>query len=205
MASSSTTEGNGLPDIGATSNQPERHSFPKCSFGKSKVVQRGFQASWFLKWQWLHYVSSQDVAFCHTCVTAIKSGKLKVSGNVKDCSFIYGGFYNWKDATRLFNGHESSNTHEHAVEIVIILPKTTGKVGEMLSSTLSAQKRTSRQYMWKVAQSVNFLARQGIPLRGDGNERDSNFMQLLYLCGADDPQFLAGLQQPHEDCWYPLC
>ena len=28
----------------------------------------------------------------------------------------------------------------------------------------------SRQYLLKVTQSVNFLAREGIPLRGDGNE-----------------------------------
>jgi len=40
-------------------------------------------------------------AFCHTCVTAVKSGKMKVTGNVKDPSFIYGGFYNRRDATRL--------------------------------------------------------------------------------------------------------
>ena len=65
----------------------------------------------------------------------------------------------------------------------------------MLASTLVTQKRTNLQYLLKVAQSVKFLARQGIPLRGDGNERDSNFMQLLYLRGADDPQFLTGLQQ----------
>lgn len=37
-------------------------------------------------WQWLHYDSSQDVAFCYPCVTAIKSAKMKVTGNVKDSS-----------------------------------------------------------------------------------------------------------------------
>ena len=194
MASSSAAASESLPDVGATPNQPERHSFPRRSFGRSKVVYRTFQVSWFHKWQWLHYDASQDVAFCHTCVTGIKSGKMKITGNVKDSSFIYGGFCNWKDATRLFNSHESSVTHKSAVELVFTLPRTTGNVGEMLSSSLAAQKRTNRQYLLKVAQSVKFLARQGIPLRGDGNESDSNFMQLLYLCGVNDPQFLTGLQ-----------
>ena len=120
---------------------------------------------------------------------------MRVTGNVKDSSFIYGGFYNWNDATRLFSNHESSVTHKSAVEVVITLPRTMGNVGEMLSSTLAAQKHTNQQYLLKVAQSVKFLARQGIPLRGDGNERDSKFMQLLYLHGSDDPQFLTGLQQ----------
>ena len=35
-------------------------------------------------------------------------------------------------------------------------------------------------------QNIRFLARQGIPLRGDGDEHDSNFIQLLYLRSNDD-------------------
>ena len=65
----------------------------------------------------------------------------------------------------------------------------------MLSSTLASQKRTNGEYLIKVAQNVTFLARQGIPLRGDGDEGDSNFMQLLHLRGADDPWVLTFLQQ----------
>ena len=63
-----------------------------------------------LKWQWLHYESTRDLGFCHTCVTAIKTGKMKITGNVKDSAFIYNGFCNWKDATRCFSGHEDSAT-----------------------------------------------------------------------------------------------
>ena len=49
--------------------------------------------SWFNKWQWLHYESTTDLAFCHTCVTAIKTGKMKIAGNVKDSAFIYNGLH----------------------------------------------------------------------------------------------------------------
>ena len=35
-------------------------------------------------------------------------------------------------------------------------------------------------------QNIRFLAWQGIPLRGDGDEHDSNFIQLLYLRSNDD-------------------
>ncbi len=38
----------------------------------------------------------------------------------------------------------------------------------------------------KIISSVRFLARQGLPLRGDGKE-DGNFMQVLKLKGEDDP------------------
>ena len=40
----------------------------------------------------------------------------------------------------------------------------------------------------KVAQTIQYLARQGLPLRGDGNEIDSNFAQLLVLHANDDPR-----------------
>ena len=36
-----------------------------------------------------------------------------------------------------------------------------------------------------VLQTIQFLARQGLPLRGDGNESDGNFSQLLRLRGVD--------------------
>ena len=61
-----------LPEVGEVPHQPERYVFPRRQFGKSKVVSRAFQGSWFHKWQWLHYESTTDLAFCHTCVTAIK-------------------------------------------------------------------------------------------------------------------------------------
>ena len=73
---------------------------------------------------------------------------------------------------------------------MIILPKTTCDVGEIVSSTLAIQERTNREYLLKVAQNVRFLARQGIPLCGDGDEADSNFMHLLHLRWADDSQVL---------------
>ena len=117
-----------------------------------------------------------------THVTAMKSGKMKVTGNMKDSSFIYGGFY---DATRLFNSHESSDAQK-CCRGCYYLPKTTGNVGEMLSSTLAIQKHTDR-LSTKGGSKYKIFGRQGIPLHGDGNERDSNFMQLC-LHETDDPQ-----------------
>ncbi len=40
----------------------------------------------------------------------------------------------------------------------------------------------------KILSNVQFLARQGLPLRGDGEETDSNFTQLLKSRGLDDPR-----------------
>ena len=38
-------------------HQPKSFDFPKRSFGKKVIVKRSFQASWFDRWSWLHYIS----------------------------------------------------------------------------------------------------------------------------------------------------
>ena len=117
------------------------------------------------------------------------------AGNVQDSTFISKGFSNGKDASRCFSNHEKTTPHRTAVELMITLPRTTGDVAKMLSSTLAAEKRDNQCYLLKVAESIKFLARQSIPLLGDGDEEDSNYMQLLHLHVADDLQLLSCMHQ----------
>ena len=49
-----------------------------------------------------------------------------------------------------------------------------------------------------IVTSIKYLARQGISLRGDGDEENSNFMQLLRLRADDDPNLLTWLQRKHN-------
>ena len=102
-------------------NQPRHVNFPKRHFGLSKIISCSFQLQWFDKWKWLHYDEAWDLAFCHVCVTAIKTGKVQ-NRNV-DSAFIE--FCNWKDASGekgAFFSHEQSNCHKRAVELMVTLP-----------------------------------------------------------------------------------
>ena len=46
-------------------------------------------------------------------------------------------------------------------------------------------------YLLKVAENIQFLARQGISLCGDyDTAKDSNFMQLMHRHALDDPKLL---------------
>ena len=56
-----------------------------------------FQSQWFSKWQWLHYDQSRDMAFCHTCIMAVKSKKITSLGT-GDLAFVSCRYSNWKDA-----------------------------------------------------------------------------------------------------------
>lgn len=69
--------------------------------------------------------------------------------------------------------------------MMVILPKTTRNVADSLSATHAREKQKNRQILLKIIEIIQYLGRQGIPLRGH-DVAESNFMQLLQLRGRDD-------------------
>ena len=178
-----------LPDIGEQPHQPAKFSFQKRAFGTKSVHFRSFQPQWFQKWPWIHYDEARDLAFCFICVKGARSKTLKTA-RTADASFISRGYSNWKDATGEKGGfcrHEASGCHKAAVEAVVTIPATTRDVGELLSSAHAKEKAANRKNLMCVAECLRYLARQGLAIRGDGSEVDSNFHQLLLLRANDDP------------------
>ena len=84
------------------------------------------------------------------------------------------------------------------MERAITLPKVTKDIGELLSEAHSKEKRDNRECLLKILSSVRFLARQGLALLGDGDESDSNNIQLLQLRGKDNPKALEWLKRRNE-------
>ena len=91
------------------------------------------------------------------------------------------GFCNWKNATAQFQKHQESATHKQAVEVMIVLPSATKDVSELLVTQLAKEKEHNRRMFLKIVSSIRFLSRQGMAFRGDRNDEDSNFLQLLRL------------------------
>lgn len=105
------------------------------------------------------------------------------------------GFCNWKNATAQFQKHLQSSCHREAVEVVITLPATTKDIGEQLVQQHAKDKERNRKMLLKIMSSIRYLARQGLALRGDGDEEDGNFLQLLKFKGDSDPDVLDWLQR----------
>ena len=85
--------------------------------------------------------------------------------------------------------HEQSLSHLQALEMIITLPSSTINVGELLTHEYAKEKECNRRMLIKVMSSIRFLARQGLALRGDGNEElDGNFYQMLKLKAEEDPR-----------------
>lgn len=157
-------------------------------------MHRSFQPSWYDKWSWLHYIEKQDAVLCFICAQASNHKMLQWSSNF-DPSFISKGFTNWKDATVKFGMHASSKCHKEAVLKMIELPNSAVNVAESLSSALKTEKLQRCQCLLKLISNMKYLTRQGQPLRGHGDENDSNFMQLLLLRAEDDSRIMDWLEK----------
>ncbi len=68
----------------------------------------------------------------------------------------------------------------------------------MLSSANEKQKVLNRKYLLNIAQTIRYLCRQGLALRGSGNDIDSNFLQLLHLRACDDVVIQRMLEQKSD-------
>ena len=158
-------------------------NFPKRKFG-TKGEERSFRAEWCETFSWLHYDVKTDAAFCYLCMRC-EAEKKFLASTKREPAFIAKGFTYWKEGPKAFKRHQGSDCHREAVDALIVLPLCTKDVGELQSQEHEAEKARNREMLLLVLQSVQFLARQGLPLRGDGNESDGNFSQLLRLRGVD--------------------
>jgi len=135
-----------LADVSEKPTHPQtKFQFPKREFGKKKIVQRSYQADWFITWPWLHYCSTDDVVFF---IMAMKHKGMERSRG--DYAFTH-----WKDATR---DNQSSAVHKTALQSVVDIPASYPDVGEIVSTNHARDKKDSRQCLLKILSNVAFLA-----------------------------------------------
>ena len=168
--------------------QPREFAFPSRNFGEEV---RHFKGTWFENkiWNlWLHCDITSDSAFCYTCIKAIEKNMISRKNSEK--VFISEGYRNWKDAAtknRGFDKHLSCGTYREANERLYLIPQMVEDVSEIISSCHADEKSTNRQCLLKILSNLKFLARQSLPLRGTGDDCDSNFTQLYLLREEDNP------------------
>ena len=108
---------------------------------------------------------------------SILSKKLDNCSNL-ETTCISTGYKNLKDASVRFNNHEKSRSHKDAVIKTFAIPSSYRDIGETLSSQLAKEKLERRQCFLKWMSGIRILARQALPIRGDGDESN---MQILKL------------------------
>ena len=92
---------------------------------------------------------------CIAMFAVVLYSKRKYQLPQKDNAFVQRGYTNWRDATIAFRNHEHSSSHIIAVETMITF--------------------------FDYEKCEIFRTSRSCTIRGDGNESNSNFVQLLKL------------------------
>ena len=153
-------------------------SFPKTDFGKQN---RSCQSQWFIKFSWLDYDEVNNSVACFICKKHLKN--LEMEKN-KEEAFLSTGFHNWKKALDSFKEHQKLKCHIAALTFEITIPPC-GNIQEMTSEKIKSNMQKNRKCLIKIIKTIQFLGQQGLALRGDESDENSNFMQLLKLRSKD--------------------
>ena len=154
--------------------QPKDFSFPARRFANENF-SRSFKAGWFSKWPWIHYLKDTDRAVCFVCCSAMEK-KLISAERMREGVFMKGGFGNWRKAGDKFREHEKSSFHLEVVSKLSALKQTS--INALLSQAIAKDQVTARTVLELAFRSIKFLARQGLPLRGQ-EHRDGTFWQMM--------------------------
>ena len=131
--------------------------------------------------------------FCYFCIK--NQAKLSAEHN-KDPPSISTGFRDWKKASKCFKEHEQSKCHTAVLVYEVFVPKCTD-VSEMHDNELIKQRKMERQYLKLIMESLQYLGRQGIPLKAK-EESNDNFTQPLLLRGKGHPFIIERLTSTRE-------
>ena len=114
---------------------------------------------------------TEDSVICHTCAVASEQ-KLLHLDTEREGTFITTGFVNWKKTKEKFEVDSTSVTHCHASELL----SSPTHIDELMSDTIAADKKEENTgCLMKILQNVVFPGRQGLALRGDGDDKAGNF------------------------------
>ncbi len=76
-------------------------------------------------------------------------------------------------------------------------------IGELLSKQHATQKLNNRHALHEILICVKYLCRQGLPLRGDKDESDGNFIQLLKMKAEVDSKLTEWLKRKENNYTRP--
>ena len=109
---------------------------------------------------------------------AERLGLFDLSKNPED-ALISSGFRNWKKALQRFQQHANYHSHQFAVERVAHYDAAE-PVDCQLSTQQETKQREARACLETILTSIQYLACQGLALRGHCSD-EGNLQQLLLL------------------------
>ncbi|XP_071843974.1 zinc finger MYM-type protein 1-like [Apostichopus japonicus] len=150
----------------------------------------------FRQYTWLSYCMTKGTISCHICKRALGYNLITASHGGEE-AFFSGAFCNWKKCYEKLSKHACSHFHAEAVEKIACFEDKQQNIAIKLDSKQIQMQEMHRQLLLKQIESIQYLTRQGLSIRGK-NDDESNLIQLL-RCRAND---VPGLAQWVEDRRY---
>jgi hypothetical protein len=111
-----------------------------------------------------------------------------------DTRLAFTGFSDWKNAIARLTKHESSKIHSDCIYLVKQQKKPT--VAAQLNLTHQIQQAKRRRMLLTEIQCIRYLLRQGLAIRGHG-EDEGNLIQLLKLRAPDVDDLSEWINEKH--------
>ena len=163
--------------------------------GKQKSHSKTIQNSWYKIHPWITVCTSEYKVYCATCRAANEQGLL--NSIPTKSTFLHRGFNNWKKALEKLRDHECSNVHKEAT--AKLAAKARGvRIDAQLSVQLGNDQQHHRKMLMKLLQAIQYLSRQGLPLRAHREDTESfsgNLYQLLLLQVKDCPEMISWIHR----------
>ena len=102
--------------------------------------------------------------------------KIMIFSTKSDLAFISTGFDNWKKVKAIFRSHQQSHTHNEVV-FKLKVTEQPSIIAQLDSCQLRDQEHRRKMLLFQL-NSLRYLARQGLAVRGHKHE-EGNLFQLL--------------------------
>ena len=137
-----------------------------------KSYSRHIQSAWYSDFPWISVCTTSYKIYCATCRSAKCRGLLTFSKHYK-AAFVDDGFQNLKKALQRFREHERSVMHKEAVLKLAAIESASGGIDAQLNNQLERDQAYHRKMFMKLLTCIQYLARQGLPLRGHYEDAES--------------------------------
>lgn len=161
---------------------------------------RKFNVSWLEKYPWLLYSPKIDGVFCGPCSLLLSS-----SDRADKSSLVNKPFSNWAKLSFTLNKHSSLAYHRDCMVKADALKSTVQNPGSsinvMINSSLQKRMDENRHIIRQIVRAVVYLAKQGLPFRGNVESISSvknpgNFLALLKDYATEDKILYQHLHSP---------
>ncbi|GAB0097888.1 uncharacterized protein DMENIID0001_135670 [Sergentomyia squamirostris] len=175
-------------DVIKSPNQPAAVHVP-CQEERGEIYR--FQDRYYRDYKWLHYEADRGF-LCFYCLKSFNKRMISVDNDLfqktfKESDLLNGcGFTNFKKATEKFSKHSNSKMHLSARDAILQQENQINILNHMENACLEEKKR-NRVALLKIFDSIRYLARQGLAIRGH-DDMNGNFHQLLTVRQLDVPE-----------------